>query len=273
MDTRQRPTYFISHGGGPWSYMGSDDRGRHDRLRASLQAMPAEIGDKPQAVLIVSGHWEEPSFTVMANPQPPMLYDYYGFPEHTYHVHYRAPGAPALAADIAGLIDAAGLPAALDHERGFDHGAFVPMSVIYPQADVPVLQLSLRQGLDPREHLALGRALAPLRDRNVLIIGSGLSFHNLRLFGPASEQPSRAFDGWLDRTLQLPAVERDAALADWERAPHARSVHPREEHLLPLMVAAGAAGRDGAARIYHEAQFFGFTTVSSYRFGAAAGPA
>src|SRR5574337_326433 len=151
------PTYFISHGGGPWPWI-DDMREPMAGLTRSLQAVALEAGGRPQAVLMVSAHWEAPAFTLMTSERPPMLYDYYNFPPHTYSIRYPAPGAPALAAEVRRLIEAAGLPAAVDGERGFDHGAFVPLAVMYPQADVPVLQLSLRIGLDPAEHLALGRA-------------------------------------------------------------------------------------------------------------------
>jgi len=263
------PVYFISHGGGPWPWMRDQMGGTYDKLADSLARMPAQMGARPRAVLMVSAHWEAPAFTVMTHEHPPMVYDYGGFPEHTYRIHYPAPGAPAgLAQRVHQMIEAAGLPAALDGERGFDHGAFSPLAVIYPQADVPVFQLSLRRGLDPAEHLALGRALAPLRREGVAIIGSGLSYHNLRAFGQAGGQASRAFDGWLQQSLiGTDAQTRDAALLAWAEAPAARMAHPREEHLLPLMVAAGAAGEDAASCVSHEDAFMGALTVSSFRFG------
>jgi len=268
--TSTLPTYFISHGGGPWPWMKAEMGDRYARLEAALADMPRQIGRRPDAILMVSAHWEESAFTVMANPRPPMVYDYGGFPEHTYQVRYDAPGSPDLARRVQGLIEAAGLPARLDAERGFDHGAFSPMAAIYPKADVPMVQLSLRRGLDPAEHIALGRALAPLRDENVLIIGSGLSYHNLRQFGPQARDVSKAFDDWLgDAVLEAPArrVER---LLDWDSAPAARIAHPREEHLIPLMVAVGAAEGEGGERVYHEDAFMGGIAVSSFRFGRAA---
>ncbi len=236
-------------------------------LEAALADMPRQIGRRPAAVLMVSAHWEEPAFTVQATAQPGMIYDYGGFPPHTYQVHYRSPGAPVLAQRVQALVAAAGLPAALDAERGYDHGMFSPMQAIYPQADVPVLQLSLRRGLDPAEHLALGRALTPLRDADLLVIGSGLSWHNLRAFGPQAAVPSKAFDDWLAQALGSAPATRMQALVDWEQAPAARRAHPREDHLLPLMVAVGAAEGEPATRIYHESAFVGGLSVSSYRFG------
>ena len=217
---------------------------------------------------MISAHWEAPAFTVMGNPRPPMLYDYGGFPAHTYQVHYDAPGSPELAQRVQQLIAGAELPSAIDTDRGFDHGTFAPMVVMYPKAEVPLVQLSLRLGLDPSEHIALGRAIAPLRDENVLIVGSGLSYHNLRRFGPLGREPSRSFDDWLaDTLLQAQSTQRSAGLVNWETAPDARLAHPREEHLLPLMVAVGAAEGDAATRVYLENDFMGGLTVSSFRFG------
>jgi aromatic ring-opening dioxygenase catalytic subunit (LigB family) len=270
MSTRPLPTFFVSHGGGPWPWMDGDMGRAHAQLAASLRDIPGRLGARPAAVLMVSAHWEAPEFTVMTAAQPGMLYDYGGFPEHTYHVRYPAPGAPAVAARVRALLDAAGIAVREDAERGFDHGLFAPMAVIFPEADVPVLQLSLRRGLDPRAHLDLGRALAPLRAEGVAIIGSGLSFHNLRAFGPQARAPSAAFDAWLDGALTLlHGGQRADALAGWEQAPAARVAHPREEHLLPLMVAVGAAEHEPATRIYHQDDFFGGITVSSYMFGPA----
>ena len=268
MSTPRLPTYFISHGGGPWPWMKEQLGGAYDRLEAALARMPAELGMTPRAVLMLSAHWEEPRFTVQTHAKPPMLYDYGGFPDFTYRIQYPAPGAPDVAARVRELLALAGIESGDDAARGFDHGMFAPMAVIYPRADVPVLQLSLKRGLAPSEHLALGRALAPLRGEAILIVGSGLSYHNLRAFGPAARAPSAAFDAWLESTLAMAdAGKRSATLADWERAPAARLAHPREEHLLPLMVALGAAEGEAATRVYHESEFFGGITVSSYRFG------
>ncbi|GAB2462526.1 MAG: DODA-type extradiol aromatic ring-opening family dioxygenase [Comamonas sp.] len=268
VSTARMPVYFISHGGGPWPWMKAEMGDTYRLLEDSLADMPNQLPRPPEAVLMVSAHWEEPAFTVQATPQPGMLYDYGGFPAHTYHVHYRSPGSPALAQRVAQLLQAAGLPQALDAERGYDHGMFSPMQAIYPEARIPVVQLSLRRGLDPAEHLALGRAIAPLRDEGVLIIGSGLSYHNLRAFGPQAHAPSKAFDDWLDDTMRAAPAERSQRLVDWEAAPAARLAHPREEHLLPLMVAVGAAENEAATRVYHEDAFMGGLAVSSYRLDA-----
>ncbi|MBB3175809.1 class III extradiol ring-cleavage dioxygenase [Variovorax sp. Sphag1AA] len=264
------PTYFISHGGGPWPWMKKEMGHAYDKLEAALADMPRQIGRKPDAILMVSAHWEEPAFTVMGNPRPPMIYDYGGFPAHTYEVHYDAPGSPELARRVQSLIEAAGLPVRIDAERGFDHGMFSPMAAMYPNAEVPVVQLSLRRGLDPAEHIALGRAIAPLRDENVLIVGSGLSYHNLRAFGPQARDVSKAFDDWLGQTAAgTTGDRRNERLLQWSAAPAARIAHPREEHLIPLMVAIGAAENEAGELVYHEDAFMGGIAVSSFRFGEA----
>lgn len=248
--------------------MDDDSRAPYVKLEASLAGMARQIGTTPAAVLMVSAHWEEAEFTLTSGLKPPMIYDYGGFPEFTYRIHYDAPGDPRLAARVKGLLESAGIPARLDAERGFDHGAFTPLKVIYPHADVPIVQLSLKTGLDPATHLAMGRALAPLRDEGVLIVGSGLSYHNLRqFFSPLAWGRSREFDAWLNGALLGgSAGDRSKLLTAWESAPSARAAHPREEHLLPLMVAVGAAGDDRAELAYHEKDFLGGITVSSYRF-------
>lgn len=261
------PTYFISHGGGPWPWM-PEMRQAMAPLADALRGIVREIGVPPAAVLSVSGHWEAPRFTAMAAARPVMVYDYHGFPEHTYRISYPAPGAPALARRIEALLRGAGIDAGQDTTRGYDHGTFAPLAVMYPQAEVPVLQLSLKHGHDAAEHLAAGRALAPLRDEGVLIVGSGLSFHNLRLRGAAARAPSKAFDDWLRTTLEgsRPA-ERRARLLQWDSAPAARIAHPREDHLVPLMVALGAAEDETAATVHHEDDAWPGWTVSSWRFG------
>ena len=267
--TAALPTFFVSHGGGPWPFMKDQYGSTYDKLEASLVDMRRQIGGRPKAVLVISGHWEASQPTVSSSARPPMLYDYGGFPPHTYQIQYAAPGEPALAQRVADLLQAAGQPAALDAQRGFDHGTFSMLYPVYPEADVPVVQLSLLQHLDPATHLAIGRALAPLRKEGVLIVGSGLSYHNLRQFGPGGKLASKEFDAWLQLTLALPPAQRSTALLHWDEAPYARLAHPREEHLLPLMVVLGAAEQEAATCVYHEDDFFGNLTVSSFRFGEA----
>lgn len=260
------PTYFISHGGGPWPWIANMRQMLHS-LEVSLAHMPAELPEVPKAILMVSGHWEEDSFAVMTSPAPGMVYDYGGFPPETYKIVYPAPGAPEIALRAADLIKAAGLPVSLDAQRGFDHGTFAPAYVMYPKAEVPIFQVSMRHGYDPAAHFALGRALAPLRNEGVLIVGSGLSYHNLRLFGPGAKEPSKAFDDWLAGVMARPKTERTAALIDWESAPYARVCHAREDHLVPLFTALGAAEDEPATMVYHDENVFGGVTASSYRFG------
>ena len=264
------PTYFLSHGGGPWPWMLDQYRGAYDALKASLEDIPRQLGVRPKAVLVVTAHWEERELHISASPQPPMIYDYGGFPDYTYAIRYDAPGAPDVARQVQALLTGAGHAAQLDHERGFDHGTFSAMQPIYPDADVPIVQLSLKHGLDPLTHVEIGRALAPLRAQGILIVGSGLSYHNLRQFNASGAAASQQFDQWLRAAMALPPGERLAQLLAWERAPAARSAHPREEHLLPLMVALGAAERDGATTVYHEQAFMGALAVSSFRFGDGA---
>ncbi len=253
--TKKMPAVYLPHGGGPWNIM-DQPWGEPDslaRLTKYLQSLPSVPAEKPRAALVISAHWEEDVATVMTAARPPMLYDYYGFPEHTYQVQWSAPGAPNVAARVAELLDGAGVKVASAPDRGFDHGTFVPMMVAYPKADIPTVQLSLVKGLDPEAHLALGRALAPLREEGVYIVGSGMSFHNMRAFksnnGAAMSKP---FDDWLAETVVLPKPDREARLAKWANAPGAREAHPREEHLLPLMVVAGSAGDDAGRVPYRD---------------------
>ena len=262
------PTYFVSHGGGPWPWMKDQAGAAYDKLEASLVDIKRQLGTPPRAVLVVTSHWEADAFLASSGAAPGMIYDYGGFPPHTYRIRYPAPGDPQLAARVAALLRAAGLPTGLDAQRGLDHGTFSMLYPVYPEADMPVVQLSIRHGYDPAEHVAVGRALAPLREEGILIIGSGLSFHNLRQFGPAGQAASHAFDGWLRQAmLALAPGERTAALLRWHEAPAARQAHPRPDHLVPLFVAHGAAEDEPAALAYHEDDFFGSLAVSSFRFG------
>jgi aromatic ring-opening dioxygenase catalytic subunit (LigB family) len=259
------PTYFISHGGGPWPWLPDARKSMH-LLEQSLAAIPSELPEKPKAILMVSGHWEQDDFAVMGASHPPMVYDYSGFPDFTYHIKYSAPGAPALAARAVELLKAAGLPTHPDTAQGFDHGVFAPMQIMYPQADVPLFQVAIRRDYDPAAHFALGRALAPLREEGVLIMGSGLSYHNMRVWGAQGKVPSAEFDTWLNGALMSAPDKREALLMAWDKAPSARACHPQEDHLIPLMAAVGAAENGKATRIYFEQAVFGNITASSYRF-------
>jgi aromatic ring-opening dioxygenase catalytic subunit (LigB family) len=262
------PTYYISHGGGPWPWMREHNGSRYDKLEASLQALAKENEGRVRALLVITAHWETSSFALSSSPQPGMIYDYYGFPEHTYQIHYRAPGSPELARQAQALLQAGGVQASLDPERGFDHGTFSALQASYPEARIPVVQMSVLADFDPAAHLKAGRLLAPLRDEGILIIGSGLSYHNLRLLNAAGTVPSRQFDAWLQQTLTAsPAAERDQLLLHWDRAPSARIAHAREDHLIPLMVAVGAAHAEQGTCVYHEDDFMGTVAASSFRFG------
>ena len=265
------PTYFISHGGGPWPWILDLMPGDFGPLTRSLEAIPREVGVTPKAVLVISGHWEERAFTVQTSANPPMLYDYGGFPEFTYHLRYDAPGSPAVAERVLELLDGAGLPTARNDRRGFDHGTFVPLHVMYPDAQVPVLQLSMQHGYDVDRHLAVGRALAPLRDEGVLIVGSGFTFHNLRMmFGGGGAEASAAFEAWLtDVLVHGPIDERTDQIRNWASAPAARISHPAEDHLVPLFVALGAVEGEAGVLTYHDSAFMETITSASYRFGAA----
>jgi aromatic ring-opening dioxygenase catalytic subunit (LigB family) len=268
MSGRRLPTYFLSHGGGPWPYMEAGMRRRFDQLEASLLALRREWGDAPRAVLVISGHWETEEFAVSSAAHPGMVFDYHGFPEHLYRIKYDAPGSPELAMRLRAMLQAGGFACERDGERGFDHGTFSLMQPIYPDGDMPIVQLSVKQDLDPHAHLSIGRLLAPLRDEGVVIIGSGSSFHNLALRGLAAIEPSRRFDDWLQQTLlHSPTDERRRRVANWTVAPDARVAHPREDHLIPLMVALGAAEEEPAALTYHQDDFMGGWTLSSFRFG------
>ena len=237
-----------------------------DRLAQWLRDLTSTLPAQPRALLVVSAHWEEPQATVMTGARPPLLFDYHGFPPHTYELQWPAPGAPELAERVTGLLGEAGIVTEQNPQRGFDHGVFVPLLVSHPKATEPTLQLSLQAGLEPSAHLAMGRALAPLRDEGVLIIGSGNSYHNMQSFGTPEALPdSRRFDAWMGETVALPQPERDAALIHWSSAPAARACHPREEHLLPLMVAAGAAG-DSFGKIDFQDVLMG-ALISAVRFG------
>lgn len=260
------PTVFLPHGAGPCFFMewarGPADT--WDRTAAYLRGLIASLPARPEAILVVSGHWEAPVFTVGSGQRPALDYDYYGFPPHTYELTFGAKGSPDLARRVRRLLGEAGIASAEDAAHGWDHGVFVPLKLVTPDADIPVVQLSLKADLDPEAHLAAGRALRPLRDEGVLIVGSGMSWHNMRGFSPAFTERSGAFDQWLEGAV-IDAPNREAALAHWESAPYGREAHPREEHLLPLMVAAGAAPGEPAVVAFRDTVMD--VVVSAVEFG------
>lgn len=235
---------FLSHGGGPLPLLADE---RHEEMVGCLQGIAAAL-KKPRAIIVISAHWEEPIPTITAGATPSLIYDYSGFPEESYRLEYPCPGEPRLAEQVRRSLGNAGIEARLDERRGFDHGFFVPLKIMYPEADIPCIQLSLVQGLDPTAHLKVGRALEHLNHDGLLVIGSGSSFHNLPAFFMAETSESKsmneAFEQWLIDTCSSPDLhdeERAARLVNWELAPFARYCHPREEHLLPLHVCCGIA--------------------------------
>jgi 4,5-DOPA dioxygenase extradiol len=235
---------YISHGGGPLPLLGDAS---HLAMVEFLQALPASL-HRPEAILIISAHWEGKEATVLESPKPPILYDYYGFPRpEAYTYSYPASGNPALAHRIASLLKEAGIPTHSDAQRGFDHGAFIPLSLMYDDADIPMIQLSLIRGLDSGQHLALGRALSSLLEENILVIGSGFSFQTMQEFssggGTSQDYKNDAFQNWLREicTGNFSQQEREKQFLLWEKAPNARYCHPREEHLLPLLVCLSMA--------------------------------
>lgn len=264
---QRQPSLFLPHGGGPcffmdWTWGPADT---WDATKHFLEGLAATLPETPKAILVISGHWEEPAFTASSAAAPQLIFDYSGFPEHTYQLTWPAPGDPELAARVNDLLTRSGLPAGLNANRGFDHGVFVPLKVAFPEAQIPVVTLSLSSSLDPELHLAAGRALATLRDEGVLIVGSGMSFHNLRAYlRPETQERARAFDAWLTAAVESPAGERDALLSEWRNAPFAAYAHPREEHLIPLMVAAGAGGNAPGSRIFSDEPMG--AKISAYRF-------
>lgn len=262
------PALYIAHGGGPCFFMdwtmGPADT--WDSMGDWLRQIGSTLSSVPRAVVVVSAHWEAPVVTVASGARPPLIYDYHGFPEHTYEIRYDAPGSPELAQEICELLAASGITAGLDDARGFDHGVFIPLKLIFPEAAIPVVQVSLHHNLDPQTHLEIGKALCPLRQRGVLIIGSGMSYHNLPVLMSGFEAiaDSDLFDEWLMETCALDGEARSERLKNWQVAPAARSAHPREEHLLPLMVTAGAGGSVGAERIFND-RVMG-SMVSAFQF-------
>ena len=253
---------YFSHGGGPLPILGDAS---HQAMLDFMKGLPSQIR-KPDAILVISAHWEENAATLMGAAAPAIFYDYYGFPKEAYEIKYPAPGSPELANRIAGILNKNNIPARIDPQRGFDHGLFIPLKMMYPQADIPSLQLSLLRGLNPMAHIGLGKALRDLMDENILVIGSGFSFHNLRAFtweGTAKPDPANdAFQNWLIEacTAPIPQSEREQRLIEWEKAPSARYCHPREEHLLPLHVCLGLA--DKPAKLVFDDQILGKRSVA-----------
>jgi aromatic ring-opening dioxygenase catalytic subunit (LigB family) len=259
------PAFYISHGGGPCFDMEWPNGNPFERLRTYLSGFAAQVGARPRAILVVSAHWEAALPSVTASPKPPLIYDYTNFPPHTYALRYDVPGSPELAARVGALLAAAGIASAQDATRGLDHGVFVPFRVMYPNADIPLVELSLQIGYDPRSHFAIGRALAPLRDEGVLIVGSGMSFHNLATMFDGRGEDAGRFDAWLTEAVTGDPIRRPELLAQWSSAPAARAAHPEEDHLAPLFVVSGAAPEERGAAVYHDVILN--KPISGFRFG------
>ncbi len=258
------PVLFISHGSPALPL--ETDAPAHTFLRGLLDGL------QPRAILVLSAHWEQEQPTLTAAPQHSAIHDFYGFPQALYELVYNPPGAPDAARRAATLLDKAGMAAALDVQRGLDHGAWSPLLLAVPKADIPVVQISLLAGLDASIHLALGRTLAPLREEGVLILGSGGAVHNLRAldwgnFASVQTAPWAAeFQSWLDSTMAMTGEIRSARLASWLEAPGARQAHPRAEHLLPLHVAVGAAEGERALKI-HDTWQMANMSMAAWRLG------
>ena len=277
MTNSRLPTYYIPHGGGPCFFVKPEHQpaalppGLWDPMATYLKSIGPQVGRKPRAVIVASSHWITPHVTVGTAATHHLLYDYWGFPPYTYAFDYAPAGAPEVAARAVELLAAAGIHAETDDRRGIDHGVFVPFMLIYPDGDVPIVPMSLREGLDPAAHLEIGRALAPLRDEDVLIVGSGMSFHNFQAFRSNFTAPlhaaSAAFDDWLAEAAAAASPAREHMLAAWSEAPGARAAQPlgAEEHLLPLMIASGAAGDDPGRQTY-DAGLGGYA-LSGFTFG------
>lgn len=266
--TVRLPTFYIPHGGGPCFFMEwtMGPRDTWDRMATYLRGIDGSLPARPEKLLVISGHWETKVPTVTSAEAPRLIYDYSGFPPHTYELKWPAPGSPELASRVRALLSDKGIASAESADRGFDHGVFIPLKVAFPEAHLPTVQISLQSGLDPEAHLAIGRALGPLRSEGVLIVASGMSYHNMRSFmTDAAKSDSTEFDAWLASSISKEPPERDDDLRRWQEAPRARACHPREEHLLPLMVAAGAAGSD-PGRVDFRDVVMG-SVVSAIRFG------
>ncbi|ODN01644.1 Extradiol ring-cleavage dioxygenase [Orchesella cincta] len=246
------PCAYVPHGGGPLPILGDKD---HVEMVNWLKKFVGTYltGDKkPTSCLIISAHWEEKQATVQSGATTKLYYDYYGFPKESYNLKYTLPGATELSKRVGQLLESANIRYKVDNDRGYDHGVFIPMKILFPDGDIPTIQLSLVSGLDPKTHIKLGEALAPLRDEGVFVLGSGMSYHNMRGFNNGqSNKDSDPFHEYLRSSLVNSKNYKDkvAALDNWAKAPKARECHPREEHLMPLHVILGAAKHEGNVEV------------------------
>jgi 4,5-DOPA dioxygenase extradiol len=257
----QLPSLFVSHGAPTLPLEESP-------ARSFLQALGAEI-PRPRAILAVSAHWETEHPAVSLSSRPETIHDFFGFPRALYELRYAAPGAPELAKEAAALLEGRGFEVEYDPARGLDHGAWTPLMLMYPEADIPVTQLSVQPQLGPAHHWQLGEALRPLRGDGVLVFASGSATHNLREFRMHARDGEAAawaqeFGEWLAHALE---TRSDDALIHYrERAPQAARNHPTDEHLLPVFVAAGAATPGVPATRIHTSYTYGVIGMDAYRF-------
>ncbi|MBV1905309.1 MAG: dioxygenase [Pseudomonadales bacterium] len=257
---------YIPHGGGPLPLLGHP--GHHGMVKF-LQEITPGLG-RPSAIVMISAHWEEQDVRITSGRSPSLIYDYYGFPDEAYQIKYPAPGDPALANHIYQLLKKNSVKAQMDDMRGFDHGMFIPLTLMYPAANIPCVQISLLASMDAKKHIEIGQALSSLREENLLIIGSGLSFHNMQAFKSHSPEEMASqnikFEDWLIETCTdagLSQEERETRLTNWLDAPFARYCHPREEHLLPLHICYGMA--NSAAELVYDDQLLG-AKVSAFQW-------
>jgi 4,5-DOPA dioxygenase extradiol len=259
------PALYISHGS-PMTALQPGQVG--ERLAELARTLP-----RPRAIVIASAHWLARAPLVGGAATPETIHDFGGFPQALFDIRYPAPGDTALSARVAGLLQAAGLPPQLDPQRGLDHGVWVPLRLLYPDADIPVVPVSIQPGLGPAHQFQIGRALAPLRDEGVLVIGSGSITHNLhdwRSFDEARQAPYvQPFIDWVEQ--RLAAEDVDALLDYRKQAPFAERAHPTDEHLLPLYVAMGASGTPMRAQRIDAGIDMGFLAMDIYRFDGARG--
>jgi 4,5-DOPA dioxygenase extradiol len=237
------PSIFVNHGGGPLPLLG-----RQPQLETHMKEITSKWltgKQKPDAIVVLSAHWESNPIQITSSANPTMLFDYHGFPPECYTYQYPAPGSPVLARKIQKLLGTNGMTSELNEQRGFDHGVFVPLMIMYPDADIPVVAVSLHASLSAEINMQIGKALSPLRDENILLLGSGYTYHNMHGFLHPSDQSytaSSAFNDWLKEVLlHMPPADRLSKLQKWDDAPGAKLCHPREEHLLPLLMLAAAA--------------------------------
>jgi len=259
------PTFFIPHGGGPCFFMEWQPKGVWNGMAQYLTSFADEVRDDIKAIVVISAHWEEDIVTVTGNPNPDLIFDYHGFPPHTYDLKWPAKGKRDLANQVSSTLIKGGIECRVDEDRGYDHGVFIPLLLAFPQADIPTIQISLCSNLSPETHLKIGRLLKPLRNEGVLIIGSGMSYHDVSaLIGRKEVVGSEEFDNWLSETIIMSSQKREERLLNWSNAPSARLCHPREEHLMPLHVIVGAAN-DGKSSIDYNETVLG-AQISAYQF-------